>query len=671
MRRQTVLWALVVLAFLFSVGIGFRRIVLERSHRTVELALDYDSFVDIARAQGWDLFATLKKLKTSGLTSIALNEDTPEKMQMEGRIRWLLGRDLSLNSRDLPERFRRFISRIKPDTICVYVYDEATRSQVLGSLSIFLGADRVHSWGGGGRTAGMSGKSSGFPLDVIEVSTDPREFSSYGLGFSPSLVHLLAGQGFQIILRPENKKTFTSSSIREYFRSLSGFSHVSTIVFGGQENEVVGYPNNLDDTIEGLKGMEANLGLVEVPDVRFTQRGSRYLGLRLAGKSVRVQSIGPLQLAKLDSNDVVEKFMLGIRERNIRVAYLRLMAVAEEGKDLLQTNMELVSRLGNSLKKQKFILGRATPLGNFGPSPLSLFFLSLGAGALILLLLEYFVRLPKHFCWFGLGIFVLGFAVAWGTGVFPLWRKILALFSAISFPTLALALHFPYFREAGRSGTLGKFIKRATLLFLRISLLSVIGGLIVAALLSSTTFFLQIDQARGIKLVMLVPLLLVAYLFFTRNGEEPGGIRDILEVPLLLKHVLVLLLAVGLGIFYILRTGNAPEGATTDFERLFRAFLDRMLLVRPRLKEFLLGHPILMFASAYSSFGFESGIWGLLLIGCIGQADILDTFCHLHTPLVVTLLRVFNGLVLGWLVGILLIYLFFRFALNRGEKPEA
>jgi len=669
MKRQTILWTLVILAFLFSAGIGFRRIMLERSHRTVELALDYESFVDTARAQGWDQFAVLKKLKAGGVTSIALNEDTPEKMQMEGRIRWLLGRDLSINSGDLPERFRRFINRIKPGSILVYVYDEATRNQVLGYLSIFLGAGRVHSWGGG-KTSGTIGKSSGFPLDIIEVSTDPRDFSSYGLGFSPSLVKLLGGRGFKIILRPENKKTFTSSSIREYFRSLSRLPDVTTIVFGGQDNEVIGYPNCLDDTIEGLSGMDASLGLVEVPDVRFIQKGSRYLGLRLAGRAVRVQSIGPLQLAKLDSNDVVEKFMLGIRERNIRVAYLRPLAVAEEGKDLLQTNMELVSRLENSLKKQRFVLGRATPLGDFGPHPFSLLILSLGAGALLLLLLEYFIRLPKNFYWFGLGLFILGFAAAWLAGALPLWRKIIALLTAISAPTLAMALHFPYFREAGRSGTVGKFIRRATLLFLRISLISLMGGLIVAALLSSTTFFLQIDQARGIKLVMLLPLLLTAFLFFTRNGEEPGGIRYVLEAPLLLKHLLAILLAVGVGIFYILRTGNAPEGATTDFERLFRAFLDRMLLVRPRLKEFLLGHPILMFASAYSSFGYEGGLWGLLLIGCIGQADILDTFCHLHTPLAVTLLRVFNGLLLGWLAGVVLIYLFFRFTLNRGEKSE-
>jgi hypothetical protein len=39
----------------------------------------------------------------------------------------------------------------------------------------------------------------------------------------------------------------------------------------------------------------------------------------------------------------------------------------------------------------------------------------------------------------------------------------------------------------------------------------------------------------------------------------------------------------------------------------------------------------------------------------IGTSDVVDTFSHLHTPLVASLLRVVNGTVLGVLIGIVAI----------------
>jgi hypothetical protein len=35
----------------------------------------------------------------------------------------------------------------------------------------------------------------------------------------------------------------------------------------------------------------------------------------------------------------------------------------------------------------------------------------------------------------------------------------------------------------------------------------------------------------------------------------------------------------------------------------------------------------------------------------LGQVSLLNTFCHIHTPLQVTVFRAFNGLVLGLIFG--------------------
>ena len=48
---------------------------------------------------------------------------------------------------------------------------------------------------------------------------------------------------------------------------------------------------------------------------------------------------------------------------------------------------------------------------------------------------------------------------------------------------------------------------------------------------------------------------------------------------------------------------------------------------------------------------------GLLLLGGVmGQASILNTFAHFHTPLLISATRMFIGLGLGLLLGYLLTY---------------
>ncbi|MDI6828546.1 MAG: DUF5693 family protein, partial [Armatimonadota bacterium] len=76
-----------------------------------------------------------------------------------------------------------------------------------------------------------------------------------------------------------------------------------------------------------------------------------------------------------------------------------------------------------------------------------------------------------------------------------------------------------------------------------------------------------------------------------------------------------------------------------------------ILFVRPRTKEFLIGHPA-MFLGITSLLS-RRRAWGLPLIalGTLGQVSMLNTFCHIHTPLVLSAIRTLNGLVLGLALG--------------------
>ncbi|WP_010245568.1 DUF5693 family protein [Acetivibrio cellulolyticus] len=116
---------------------------------------------------------------------------------------------------------------------------------------------------------------------------------------------------------------------------------------------------------------------------------------------------------------------------------------------------------------------------------------------------------------------------------------------------------------------------------------------------------------------------------------------------------LVYILSISVLIYiYLLRSGNfniLPESA---MELELRKFLELTMSARPRTKEFIIGYPCL-FAFLYlypkkvsykllSFLGTFSSIIGI---------SIINSFCHGFTPVLTSLNRTFNGLLLGILTG--------------------
>jgi hypothetical protein len=113
----------------------------------------------------------------------------------------------------------------------------------------------------------------------------------------------------------------------------------------------------------------------------------------------------------------------------------------------------------------------------------------------------------------------------------------------------------------------------------------------------------------------------------------------------------LLALMAGLAFVYIARSGNTSDISPSAFELALRSNLTALLGVRPRFKEFAIGFPLMMLLPALRIEHKRLTGW-LFAVGiAIGTSDIVDTFSHLHTPLLASLLRVFNGAVLGIVLG--------------------
>ena len=125
---------------------------------------------------------------------------------------------------------------------------------------------------------------------------------------------------------------------------------------------------------------------------------------------------------------------------------------------------------------------------------------------------------------------------------------------------------------------------------------------------------------------------------------------------------------------YVSRTGN-EGGQISGLEAAMRQFLNDTMGVRPRSKEFLIGYPATILYLMYAAK--RPVLWVLTIPLVIGQVSLVNTYAHIHTPLLIALQRSLNGLILGIVVAVIAVLLvklgirIFRWATDKLAEYEA
>ena len=139
--------------------------------------------------------------------------------------------------------------------------------------------------------------------------------------------------------------------------------------------------------------------------------------------------------------------------------------------------------------------------------------------------------------------------------------------------------------------------------------------------------------------------------------------KDEIKSPITWYAAALGMVVLGALLFMIARTGNDAATGVSDFELRFRNILDQILPVRPRTKEFMIGHPaliigigLLMVIQRDPSQLKRLGSWATLaiMVGAMGQTSIVNTMCHLHTPVILSIERIAEGIVIGSIIGLLI-----------------
>ena len=272
---------------------------------------------------------------------------------------------------------------------------------------------------------------------------------------------------------------------------------------------------------------------------------------------------------------------------------------------------------------------------------------SLGAGLLLLML---YISIKK---WIQLLIIACGFVLCMAGAYlkFELLRPLGALFIAIVFACLAIEMLIRFCGIISSSHFAWAGLACAVLF-------SLMGGLFVGACLYSTDYMLELNFFRGVKISQLTPVLYagfaVWYHCWRNNGKEKlfSGPR---KKAVWLTALAVVIGAAGIFIF-IARTGDGILSVSTVEQRL-RNLLEYVLPVRPRTKEFLLAFPAAVVAPWLWSRERKKLSGLFCLVSSVGFASVVDTFCHVRAPILLSILRTGESVLAGVVFGLALLYI--------------
>lgn len=642
---RSILWAVAALGFLASLVSAAQRWRVESRNRSVEITLDFQEIRTLAVAEGKTLGDVFREFKKAGVTSIALQEDTVGGLEEAKLVELAAGGDSETS---------------------------LLRSKSAESANRITAALRAKM----GRTT-TAVKDAG--PNTFTVPLPHSALRSTGLGLDSRLVGEIQGAGLAVVGRVANFNGVKPEGIRWTLDDLKRHD-VKTVIFLG--DEALGFKGylikdkkepNETTTDTALQSRQMNVGAVEFSK----QKGDAALAKAAADRVVRVHTVlgSEMLTATIPSN--IQRFELAARERNIRLLYVRLFL---DEKDVLTDNVEYIEDLVKGLKAGGLEVGRAHPYLPLQTSLPLRGIIGLGIAAGWLLLVDSVTRFLRGGTGVGIGLVAFGGALL--LFVLPmapmlLGAKLAAFAAAIIYPTLAL-IHYDVLEKMHlRRGLLPALTE-----FLRACAVTGLGIAAVVGLLADRLFLVKVDGFMGVKVANLLPVVLVwlayalplratdAWTFRKALSETGGRLRDWATKSVQFWQVAVAVVALGALALLVLRTGNDPGVGVSPLELRFRAILDQVLYVRPRFKEFLIGHPALLLALLAAGRGRRDLAVPLLAVGAIGQASMLGTFCHLHTPLPVCLIRALLGLIIGVIIGSV-IYAVIAAIENRAAKMSA
>lgn len=635
---RAIVWGIIGLSILVASVIIWDRIQYDFKNRSVSIAMtwsDMEHQFNTMGIQPNDYDDQLKNLrKNSGLTSIVLEPDTVDDLVNRGQLTVLKGADI-LNMLRVGSVYRYVLTNIinknniQPNYYYLFIDETAVYRRVKRQLEAEIGAFNVVALG----------------YSALEVRTGLDTILSASLGIDTARLNQLHELGYAVVPALVNTQWQSSHTVKLGMESLQDLP-VQLIVFSGEQ--VLGYPHQLGWLEQTIQERQYSVG---VPEFK------RQVGMKHLIHTVPVIRIHDGSKDPLTVSAMARRYERAVKERSVRFLIIRPNDLQLDQTVVLDHTHQLIRMIRTYLDQHGYTVSGdlMAPYRHRSVSAWAVLAMSWGIAAVVILLLQRFcvISLPI----FGLIIasISIGYYGCWILGGDLVWRQIMGLVIAIVGPVYALTW-FPVSASVDDYKT--RIVFGFGFLFRSVAMCLGV-GLFIQALMYDPRYLLNLIPFYGVKLAIIIPIILIGLYFYVEPHRLSAIIHVFRRVSMLPVNSVVLasaVFAVSFLGFYLLRSGNYISWAVPGVEHWVRSMLEDWLFIRPRTKEFLVGYPILLIA--YVGVGRwipKKWLWFFLTIGGVALISMVNSFCHFHTPFLVSVYRSILGVCLGSGLGFVLV----------------
>ncbi|MCR5482446.1 MAG: DUF5693 family protein [Clostridia bacterium] len=702
-RENKILLIAMVLVFAVCVTVIATRAAIEKDNKSYDVVLDYNEIYNLAEQSDHDISWWLAQFKDMGITKVGLTEESiitlmeDSQLPVTGTMMDEVLREANWKD-DYPAEFVDTLEKHGYDRFDIiveidgggavsFVTDGIRKRFHEDKYIIFEDGANAYIWIDGTADKAlysqdykyMNSKKGGFAERRDIVSSKIMYIS---LGMLPEKVKTIQDLGMDIIPRTLSYSGFNDTKYAEAV--VDGYANYGIvpeyIIVGGEA--IMGYDDGSEFAKNYIKDNGITIGLIENTTQlqNILQYGVEDVAISTDYDTVRVFSVWNYIQYRYryygykGAEEIENTLFRAVTERNIRVIYFKPFM---ENQDLHTyiTNVddyrEMFANLQTRLGEHGFEFGSATLIRSHQVSTIFKILLGIGSALGAVLLLRCFLPIRKKAAFILAGLGIL--AVIGAFFVMPKTSELIASFAAaVVFACLAVTF-FTYRSRIladslGNDAGIGRIIGGAAVTLVISVLIALAGGMMTAAPLCSTSYMLEIDIFRGVKLAQLLPLayFIIAFLSYYGYGArkkktgtlELHDIFDLLNLSIKIWMVILIGIAGIVGIYYIMRTGHDSSVEVSSAEMLFRNKLEDVLLARPRSKEFLFAFPAIMMM-VYTSVR-KLKLWSLVFgaAGVIGMTSVVNTFMHIRTPLYLGFVRTGYSLLFGLVLGAVAIVIF-------------
>lgn len=608
--RKIIIAAMAVAMLLACLGM-IPRLRTEQSNKTAAFAMEYRDLMTLSLQTGSSAEKIWKEINKLGVIGLSVSEFTGEEISLINPLPLKYGpaEQFGLSSENiLPDRAVILMDRSLPHFGTLYGY-----------LKLKIPALEIKE------TA--AGSAMILPGNTSDFKTSSFVPDLYGLDFCRE-------NGIPVLFRPGSCPVSGAGDTAAAFDYLtSTYSDIKNVTASGMI--MAGYPD-----FKALADVMKRKGITFSQTEFVKQVGAAGFAKAMYPMVIPLHSLTREEVISrsISRLQISERFVRAVHERSVRLIMVRPYDLNMGGR--LDVFIEDLESTSGSIKARGYEFGWPSNIGIWPDSLPG----ALACGiTLIFCGWFYIVRLKaredERTSIKALSFLILAsLIVSAGMWKVSLLARVLGgLCGALAAAEAALSALESYKRPM-LGAVKGLFIVTA-------------GGLAIAAFYGTTMAALRLTPFSGVKLTLLLPPLLVLA-HDLRRRVHPESLPEIINRPAVWGELFLIGIMMLAMLVMALRSDNVSN--VPALEVAFREFIERALLVRPRTKEFLIGYPALVF---YWYVVRKEWIPGyreaVRIVSVLAFSSAVNTFCHFHTLLSLSVIRTVNGWWLGMLIGVI------------------